>query len=160
MIPAYLFVAALPYSGYAYAEAFLSRVQDAWLTAHVNAYAYFGGVTRIVVPDNLKTGVIKHTKDELVLNKSYHELAEYYGTAIIPARVYTPKDKATVEGAVGNLSGFILAAIRNQTFFTLRELNEVIKERLLSLTASLFRKRAEAAPRGSRRNGCHYFRCR
>jgi len=141
MIPAYLFVAALPYSGYAYAEVFLSRVQDAWLAAHVNAYAYFGGVTRIVVPDNLKTGVIKHTKDELVLNKSYHELAEYYGTAILPARVYSPKDKATVEGTVGNISNFILAAIRNQTFFTLRELNEVIKERLYAFNRKPFQKK-------------------
>ena len=140
-IPAYLFVAALPYSGYAYAEAFLSHAQDSWLAAHVNAYSYFGGVTRIVVPDNLKTGVIKHTKDELVLNKSYHELAEHYGTAIIPARVYTPKDKATVEGTVGNVSTFILAAIRNQKFFALRELNEVIKERLYAFNHKPFQKK-------------------
>jgi len=140
-IPAYLFVAALTYSGYAYAEAFLSRNQDAWLAAHVNAYSYFGGVTRIVVPDNLKTGVIKHTKDEIVLNKSYHELAEYYGTAILPARVNTPKDKATVEGTVGKLSTFILAAIRNQKFFTLGELNEAVKERLYAFNHKPFQKK-------------------
>jgi len=141
ILPAYLFVAALPYSGYSYAEAFLSRTQDSWLSAHVNAYAYFGGVTRIVVPDNLKTGVIKHTKDELILNKSYHELAEHYGTAIMPARVYTPKDKATVEGTVGNISTFILAAIRNQKFFTLSELNEVIRERLYAFNRKPFQRK-------------------
>ena len=141
LIPAYLFVAVLPYSGYAYAEAFLTRVQDSWLAAHVNAYTYFGGVARIVVPDNLKTGVLKHTKDELVLNKSYHELAEYYGTAILPARVYTPKDKATVEGTVGNIESAILAAIRNQKFFALRELNEVIRERLNAFNHKPFQKK-------------------
>jgi len=141
LIPAYLFVAALTYSGYAYAEAFLSHNQDAWLAAHVNAYSYFGGVTRIVVPDNLKTGVIKHTKDEIVLNKSYHELAEYYGTAILPARVNTPKDKATVEETVGKLSTFILAAIRNQKFFTLGELNEAVKERLYAFNHKPFQKK-------------------
>lgn len=63
-IDAYVFAAALPYSGYAYVEAFLSQKQDAWIAAHVNAYGFFGGVTRILVPDNLKTGVVKNTKIE------------------------------------------------------------------------------------------------
>jgi transposase len=138
---AYIFVSALPYSGYAYAEAFLSMEQESWIAAHVNAYNFFGGVTRILVPDNLKTGVIKNTKTELVLNRSYQEMAEHYGTAIIPTRIRTPKDKATVEGAVGVVSTFILAAIRNQKFFTLRELNEAIRERLHVLNHKPFQKK-------------------
>lgn len=141
VLDAYVFVAALPYSGYAYAEAFLSQNQEAWIAAHVNAYSYFGGVARILVPDNLKTGVIKNTRAEIVLNKSYQEMAEHYGTAIIPARVRTPKDKATVEGTVGNVSGYILATIRNQKFFTLRELNEVIRERLYAFNRKPFQKK-------------------
>jgi len=141
VIDAYIFVAALPYSGYAYCEAFLTMKQDSWITAHVNAYNYFGGVTRILVPDNLKTGVIKNTVSELILNKSYQEMAEHYGTAVIPARVRSPKDKATVEGAVGNVSSNILAAIRNQKFFTLRELNDVIKKRLHSFNHKPFQKK-------------------
>ena len=140
-LEAYVFVAALPYSGYAYAEAFLSQDQEAWTAAHVNAYSYFGGVARMLVPDNLKTGVIKNTRSELVLNKAYQELAEHYGTAIMPARVRTPKDKATVEGSVGNISSFILAAIRNQKFFTLRELNETIRERLYAFNHKPFQKK-------------------
>ena len=139
---AYLFVSVLPYSGYAYAEAFLSMEQGAWITAHVNGYSFFGGVARIIVSDNLKSGVIKHTKTEVVLNRSYQEMAEHYGTAIIPARVYTPKDKATVEGTVGIVSTFILAAIRNQKFFTLRELNEMIRERLHVLNYKPFQKKS------------------
>ena len=138
---AYLFVAALPYSGYAYAEAFLRRDQEAWIAAHVNGFEYFGGVARILVPDNLKTGVTKNTKSELVLNRTYQELAEHYGTAVIPARVRTPKDKATVEGTVGIVSTFILAAIRNQKFFTLSELNEVVRERLHALNHKPFQKK-------------------
>jgi len=138
---AYLFVAALPYSGYAYAEAFMSMDQEAWCTAHVNAFTFFGGVARILVPDNLKTGVIKNTREEILLNRTYQELAEHYGTAIIPARVRSPKDKAVVEGTVGNLSTFILAVIRNQTFFTLRELNEVIRERLRNFNHRPFQKK-------------------
>ena len=140
-LEAFLFVAALPYSGYAYAEAFLNREQEAWITANVNAFEYFGGVARILVPDNLKTGVIKNTKTELVLNRTYQELAEHYGTAIIPARVRTPKDKATVEGTVGIACTFILASIRNQKFFSLRELNEVVRERLHALNHKPFQKK-------------------
>ena len=139
---AYIFVSALPYSGYAYAEAFLSMAQESWIAAHVGAYNFFGGVTRILVPDNLKTGVTKHTKTEVILNRSYQEMAEHYGTAIIPTRVRTPKDKATVEGSVGVVSTFILAAIRNQQFFTLRELNEVIRERLHILNHKPFQKKS------------------
>ena len=104
LIAAYVFVAVLPYSGYAYVEAFLDMKQEAWITAHVNAYRFFGGVTRILTPDNLKTGVVRNTRDEVVLNKSYQELAEHYGTAIIPARPRSPKDKAFVEGSVGVVS--------------------------------------------------------
>ena len=140
-IEAYIFVAALPYSGYAYAEAFFRLNQEAWITAHVNAFEYFGGVARIITPDNLKTGVIKNTKSELVINRAYQELAEHYGTAIIPARVRKPRDKSTVEGAVGIVSSFILAAIRNQQFFTLKELNEVIRERLRTLNHKSFQKK-------------------
>ena len=76
-LPAYLFVAVLPYSGYAYTEASLDMKQETWITAHVHAYNYFGGVTRILTPDNLKTGVIKNTLTETVLNKAYQEMAEH-----------------------------------------------------------------------------------
>ena len=134
-------MAVLPYSGYAYAEAFFSRDQEAWIAAHVNAFGYFGGVTRILVPDNLKTGVITNSRTELVLNRTYQEMAEHYGTAIIPARVRKARDKATVEGTVGIVSTFILAAIRNQKFFALRELNEVIKERLHDFNHKPFQKK-------------------
>jgi len=138
---AHIFVAALPYSGYAYVEAFADQGQEAWITGHVHAYSFFGGVTRILVPDNLKTGVTKRTKSEVVLNRTYQEMAEHYGTAVIPARVRSPKDKATVEGVVGNVSTAILAAVRNQRFFTLRELNEAIRERLHAFNHRAFSKK-------------------
>ena len=141
IIPAYVFVATLPYSGYSYVEAFFSMNQESWTTAHVNAYKYFGGVTRIIQCDNLKTGVQKHGKDEVVLNKSYQELAEHYGTAILPARVRAPTDKAAVEGTVGIISTFILAALRNRQFLSLLELNEAIWDRLEMFNHKPFQKR-------------------
>ena len=140
-IDAFLFVAALPYSGYAYAEAFFTRNQEAWITAHVNTFEYLNGTARILVSDNLKTGVITNSRTELVLNRTYQEMAEHYGTAVIPARVRRAKDKATVEGVVGLVSTYILAAIRNQKFFSLRELNEVIKERLHAFNHKPFQKK-------------------
>jgi len=141
VIDAFVFVAVLPYSGYGYVEAFLNQAQPSWIAAHVNAYEYFGGVTRILVPDNLKTGVSKHTKSEIVLNRTYQELAEHYGTAVIPTRVRTPKDKATVEGTVGIISTYILAAIRNQKFFSLSELNAEIRERLHKFNHKPFQRK-------------------
>ena len=129
-LDAYLFVAVLPYSGYAYTEAFLDMKQESWIEAHVHAYRFFGGVTRILTPDNLKTGVIKNTRGETILNKTYQEMAEHYGTAIIPARPRSPKDKAFVEGSVGVVSTWILAALRNQQFLSLAELNAAISEKL------------------------------
>ena len=89
----------------------------------------------------MKTGVIKNTRSELVLNRAYQEMAEHYGTAIIPARVKTPKDKATVEGSVGIISSWILAAVRNQRFFSLGELNGEIRERLHVFNHKPFQKK-------------------
>jgi len=136
-----VFVASLPYSGYSYVEAFLSQNQEAWITANVNAYSFFGGVTRIVVPDNLKTGVEKVTKSETILNRSYQEMAEHYDTAVIPARVKAPKDKSVVEGTIGIISTWILAAIRNQQFLSLHELNLVIKQKLHDFNHKPFQKK-------------------
>ena len=140
-LEAYLFVAVLPYSGYAYAEAFPDMRQESWITGHVNAYRYFGGVTRILTPDNLKAGVLKNSRTETVLNKSYQEMAAHYGTAILPARPRSPKDKASVEGSVGVVSTWILAALRNWQFLSLPELNQAIHEKLEALNHKPFQKR-------------------
>jgi transposase len=140
-IKAYIFVAVLPSSQYAYVEAFFSQNQENWITAHVNAYKFFGGVTRILVPDNVKTGVEKTSWFSPVINKSYHDMAEYYGTSVIPARVRKPKDKANVEGTVGIISTWILAAIRTQQFFSLNKLNKTIKSKLLEFNNKPFQKK-------------------
>lgn len=140
-IDTYLFVAVLPCSCYAYVEAFLDRSAENWIRAHVNAYQYFGGATRILVPDNLKTGVIKNTRNELHLNRSYQEMAEYYDTAIIPTRIKSPKDKPNAEGTVNHTSTWIIAALRNEQFFSISELNEAVFEKLKAFNAKPFQKR-------------------
>jgi len=141
LIPVYIFVAALSSSQYAYVEGFLSQNQESWIAAHVNAFNFFGGVTRIIVPDNLKTGVEKPSWHSPVINKTYHEMAEHYGAAVIPARVRKPKDKPNAEGAVGIISTWIIAALRNQTYFTLADLNRSISEKLYEFNSRTFQKK-------------------
>jgi len=141
LFPVYVFVAALSSSQYAYVEGFLSQNQESWITAHVNAFTFFEGVTRILVPDNLKTGVEKPSWYSPVINKTYHEMAEHYGTAVIPARVRKPKDKPSVEGIVGIISTWIIAALRNQTYFSLAELNNAIMQKLREFNSKPFQKK-------------------
>ena len=139
--PVYLFIAVLPCSGYTYAEATSDMKLENWLNCHIHAYEYFGGVTRLLIPDNLKTGVIKNTRYETVLNRSYQELAEYYDTAIVPARVEHPKDKSHAEGTVRFASTWILAALRNEHFFTLAEAKEAVSSKLEELNTREFKRR-------------------
>lgn len=144
IVPAYVFVAALSYSQYAYVEAFLSQDLESWISAHISMYRFYGGVTRILIPDNLKTGVQKASwyGHDPVINKTYHELAEHYDTAVIPARVRRPKDKPNTERTVGIISTWIIAALRNQKFFSLSELNRAIKEKLQAFNSKPFQKKA------------------
>ena len=139
--PVYLFIAVLPCSGYTYAEATSDTKLENWLNCHIHAYEYFGGATRLLIPDNLKIGVIKNTRYETVLNRSYQELAEYYDTAIVPARVEHPRDKSHAEGTVRFASTWILAALRNEHFFTLTEAKEAVSSKLEELNTREFKRR-------------------
>ena len=139
---AYIFVGVMSYSLYAYAEAFINEKQQAWITAHVHMYEYFGGIPRILVPDNCKTAVIQNGGwYNQQVNTVYHEMAQHYGTAIIPARVRKPKDKPNAEGSVGNISTWITAALRNEQFFSLSELNQAIREKLEEFNRRPFQKK-------------------
>jgi transposase len=139
---AFLFVGVMTYSQFAYVEAFINEKQQAWITAHVHMYEYFGGVAKILVPDNCKTAVVHNSGwYNQQVNTVYHEMAEHYGTAIIPARIRAPKDKPNAEGSVGNISTWITAALRNEPFFSLGELNRAIREKLEAFNANLFQKK-------------------
>jgi len=125
-----VFVAVLPASNYTYAEAQASENQCNWNNGHVRAFEFFGGMVRIVVPDNLKTGVQKPNYYEPDLNPAYQELAEHYQFAVLPARVRKPKDKAKVENGVQNIERWVIAPLRNRTFFSLSETNQAIQKQL------------------------------
>ena len=132
----------MTYSQYAYAEAFIDEKQPAWIRAHVHMYEFFVGVAKILVPDNCKTAVIHNNNwNDQRINAVYQEMAEHYNTAIIPARVRAPKDKPNAEGTVGNISTWIIAALRDEQFFSLAELNQAIRHKLEEFNKRLFQKK-------------------
>ena len=137
---AQIFVAVLGASSYTYAEATRSQKLPDWTGSHARAFEFFGGVTELVIPDNLKSGVDKPCRYEPALNQTYQDLATHYGTAIIPARVRKPKDKAKVEVGVQIVERWILACLRHRQFFSLSELNQAISELLERLNNRPFRK--------------------
>jgi len=138
---AFLFVAVLPCSWYAYAEPCLDMKSETWINCHVNMYSHYNGVSRLLIPDNLKVGVDSNTRYDTILNRSYSEMADYYGTAVIPARVDRPQDKSAVEGTVKHVSTWIIAALRNRKFFSIHEVRDAVAEKLKEFNAKAFQKR-------------------
>ena len=120
--------------------------EESWIDGHIRAFREFGGTTPIVVPDNCKTGVIKNTVEELVVNEQYRLMCEHYGVAVVPARVRRPKDKAAVEMSVGVVERKVIAAMRDRVFIGIAELAAAIDEAVDSINSAPFQKRA-----GSRR---------
>ena len=128
-----LFVGVLGASGYTYVEAVASQDLPCWIGAHQRMFSFFGGCSAILTPDNLKSGITRPCRYEPGVNRTYEEMADHYGAVVIPARVRKPKDKPKVELAVLLAQRWILARLRNRTFFSLAELNAAIWELLPSL---------------------------
>jgi len=140
--PVYLFVGCLPFSRYAFVEPALDMKQDTWLRAHVAMFEAFGGSSPRIVPDNLKTGVLKHPREgEIVLNDAYREMAAHYRAAVLPGRIRAPKDKASVENTVSHVATWIIAGLRQHRFQTLPELRAAITKRVADYNAEPFQKR-------------------
>ena len=111
-----IFIAVLGASNYTYAEATYTQTLPDWTMSHVRAFNFFGGVSEVVVPDNLKSAVHKACRYDPDLNPTYQQLAMHYGISVIPARPRKPKDKAKAEAGVLNVERQILARLRNETF--------------------------------------------
>lgn len=137
---AQLFIATLGASGYTFAEATWTQTLPDWIGSHVRAFEFFGAVPMILVPDNLRSGVTSPCRYEPDINQTYLDLANHYKVSVIPARVRKPRDKAKVENAVLQAERWILAPLRNRTFFDLLELNEAIGEKLTDLNHRPFQK--------------------
>jgi transposase len=135
-----LFLAVWGASSYSYAEATLSQTLPDWIGAHRRALEYFQCVSRVLVPDNLKSAVNKACKYEPDLNPTYSDMAEHYGCAVLPARPRKPRDKAKVENGVLIAKRWILAVLRHRTFYSLAELNAAIHECLERLNTRPMKK--------------------
>jgi len=137
---AYIFVAVLPASSYPFVYAYDDRKLESWIDAHIRMFEYFGGVPGVLVPDNIKTAVITPDVTDPELNRSYNDMARHYNIAIVPARGGKPKDKASDENMVGNVSRRILAPLRNEKFFSVYEINKAIEVQLKKFIERPFAK--------------------
>jgi transposase len=137
---AQIFVATLGASNFTYAEATRSQSTQDWISSHIRAFEYFGGCTKAIVCDNLKSGVTTPSLYDPDIAPTYYQMAKHYGAAVLPARVRKPKDKGKVENAVGVVSRWILAPLRDHKFFSLAELNLAIKKLLEQLNDKPFQK--------------------
>ena len=140
IFPAEIFVGCLGASQLIFIEATATQQLPDWIASHINMFEFFGGVTEITVPDNLRSAVNKAHRYDPDINVNYQHFAEHYGTAIVPARAATPKDKAKVENAVGIIERQILATLRHRTFFSLAEINAELKSRIIALNQQQFQK--------------------
>ena len=138
--PAEIFVAVLGASGYTYAEATWTQALPDWIGSHIRAFEFFQGCPAVLVPDNLKSAVTRAHRYDPDLNRSYAEMAGYYGVAVVPARVRKPKDKSPAENGVQRVEQWILARLRHQQFFSLSELNRQIRTLLEELNQRPFQK--------------------
>jgi len=139
---AQVFVAVLGASNYTYAEATWTQNLWDWTHSHVRAFEFFAGTARLIVPDNLKSGVKAPCYYEPELNRTYGDLAIHYGVGILPARPYHPRDKSKAELGVQVVQRWVLAALRKRQFFSLAELNGAILELVHKLNEKPFRKMA------------------
>ena len=121
-----IFVAVLGASNYTFVRAMRSQSLPDWIDVHRYTFEFFNGVPEIIVPDNLRSGVTQAHHYDPIINRSYQEMANYYQVAIVPARVRKPQDKAKAEVGVQGIERWILAPLRDQTFFSLAELNAAI----------------------------------
>lgn len=137
---AVLFVAVLGASNYTFAQAFAHQRLESWIEAHVQALTFFGGVPQVVVPDNPKTGVVRPCWYEPQLHPTYAEWAAHYGTVVLPARPYAPRDKAKVESGVQHAQRRLVAPLRHQTFFSVGQINQALRPLVHQLNQAPFQK--------------------
>jgi transposase len=137
---AQIFVAVLGASNYTYAEASWTQSLPDWIGSHLRTFEFMGAVPALLVPDNLKSAIKRACRYEPEATSTYADMARHYGTAILPARPFHPRDKAAVEAGVLLVQRWILARLRHRQFFALAELNAAIRALLIDLNQRPFKK--------------------
>ena len=137
---AQIFVAALGYSKLAYVEATETQSTPDWIRAHANCFEVMGGAPEWVVCDNLKAAVWRRERDHIVINPAFRECLKHYDCAPFPAGPRKPKHKAIAEVSVQIVQRWILFALRDQVFFSLEELNDALRVRMIQFNTRPFKK--------------------
>lgn len=135
-----IFVAVLGASNYTFAEVTWSQTLPDWIGSHVRLFRHIGGVPRLLVPDNLKSGVNKASFYDPEINRSYGRMTAHYDVGVLPTRPRKPRDKASVEAGVRFAQSYIIGRLRNQTFFSLDEANTAIAEVMTRMNTRPMRK--------------------
>lgn len=149
--PAHVFATTMGFSSRLYAEAFADEGSASFVAGTVHALEFYGALPKYLVPDNCKTAVRRHTKDELVLSTAYADLEEFYGVVVLPPPPRKPKGKPSVENHVLAVERWVLPRVRGRAFATLTELNGVISEAVSEINAAPFQRKSDI--RGSRDEG-------
>lgn len=134
---AQVFVGVLGGSGFTFAYAVPSQKTHDWIECHIKMFDFFGGIPQQVIPDNLKSAIIKHSREEVITNAAYADWAEHYDVLIVPARSRKPKDKSLAEVGVQIVQRWILAPLRKQRFFSIDELNRQVAPRIHQLNEKI-----------------------
>ena len=133
MVACHLYIAVLPFSNYCYVEACRTQDLSDFIRCTANCLRYLGGSPKALVTDNLKSAVTRADKYEPTVNNAFEQFGNHYGSVVLPARVYKPKDKAAVENMVKIVYTHVMARLRHRTFFSLSELNKAIGEQVFLL---------------------------
>ena len=135
-----VFVGVLGASGLIFVDITLTQSQEDWINSHIRMFNFYGGTPQIIIPDNLKAGVISPDLYNPEINKAYQQMARHYNTYIVPARVRRPQDKALVEGAVYNVTSNIISALRNKEIYGLDSARREVLTLLRELNDKPFQK--------------------
>lgn len=135
-----VFVGVLGASGYIFVDITLTQSQEDWINSHIRMFNFFGGTIQILVPDNLKAGVIKPDLYNPEINKAYLQMAKHYNAYVVPARVRRPQDKALAEGAVYNVTNNIITALRNKNIYSVESARQEVIKLLKELNDKPFQK--------------------
>ena len=138
----HIFITTLGISSYLYAEAFMNEKLPQFIEGTVHAIQFYGGVTKYLVPDNLKTAVVKHTKDELVLQSAYSDLEDFYDIIVLPPPPRKPKGKPTVENHVRFLETHLVEMLKEKIYISLDELNTEMRKIVAALNSRRFQNRS------------------
>lgn len=138
----HIFATTLGLSSLIYAEAFPNEKLPCFIEGTVHALSFYEGVPKYLVPDNLKTAVIKHTRDELVLQSAYSDLEDFYDTIVLPPPPRKPKGKPTVENHVRYLEAHLIEKLREKTYISLEDLNAEVTKIVAVLNSRRFQNRS------------------